>query len=304
MIYFPYKDLENRILFRFSFFKDKTTLISSVTPITDDFLLLKKLIRNHNLILKIGKLIHERIELNSTVSQSQISFLDSLNFYYRFLICRGIDFFNLTFQEDGLSPKEINYLLIITCFFLSYKSHDFKFTIEDFLKLSIKTNNVKKEQLQLLLSKVRKFERTILEINEFNISRNAGTVYSYLSIFNTYFKDIELNDGLIDTINTLFNKYLNGCIFFPLYLCFTPGEMALACISLIEEKYNLNISLEILISYCKEDQGIDKNEINKCKDLIKNILILEKKYLNQKKDNCDDNNITRIIPFIRTNTGH
>ena len=202
----------------------------------------------------------------------------SLIFFHKYNLYTEIPFCNLSFEEKltiycaciFLSFKVINKLIPLKTISSEFKSlfneqKKIRYEIEDINRL------ITKKELEILIS--------------IQFQGNIDFIYDYFVPIKKYLIQIEIKNEIIKNIINFVNIKLNEIIIFPLYLYFTPFELLISILTLIQNEFKLSyININDFIRMNNLD--IDKNNIAEC-SLIINKIIAQKKYLNENNNNID-----------------
>ena len=202
----------------------------------------------------------------------------SLIFFHKYILSTEIPFCNLSFEEKltiycaciFLSFKVINKLIPLNKISSEFKSlfneqKKIRYEIEDINRL------ITKKELEILIS--------------IQFQGNIDFIYDYFVPIKKYLIQIEIKNEIIKNIINFVNIKLNEIIIFPLYLYFTPFELLISILTLIQNEFKLSyININDFIRMNNLD--IDKNNIAEC-SLIINKIIAQKKYLNENNNNID-----------------
>ena len=202
----------------------------------------------------------------------------SLIFFHKYILSTEIPFCNLSFEEKltiycaciFLSFKVINKLIPLKTISSEFKSlfneqKKIRYEIEDINRL------ITKKELEILIS--------------IQFQGNIDFIYDYFVPIKKYLIQIEIKNEIIKNIINFVNIKLNEIIIFPLYLYFTPFELLISILTLIQNEFKLSyININDFIRMNNLD--IDKNNIAEC-SLIINKIIAQKKYLNENNNNID-----------------
>ena len=202
----------------------------------------------------------------------------SLIFFHKYILSTEIPFCNLSFEEKltiycaciFLSFKVINKLIPLNKISSEFKSlfneqKKIRYEIEDINRL------ITNKELEILIS--------------IQFQGNIDFIYDYFVPIKKYLIQIEIKNEIIKNIINFVNIKLNEIIIFPLYLYFTPFELLISILTLIQNEFKLSyININDFIRMNNLD--IDKNNIDEC-SLIINKIIAQKKYLNENNNNID-----------------
>ena len=202
----------------------------------------------------------------------------SLIFFHKYNLSTEIPFCNLSFEEKltiycaciFLSFKVINKLIPLKTISSEFKSlfneqKKIRYEIEDINRL------ITNKELEILIS--------------IQFQGNIDFIYDYFVPIKKYLIQIEIKNEIIKNIINFVNIKLNEIIIFPLYLYFTPFELLISILTLIQNEFKLSyININDFIRMNNLD--IDKNNIAEC-SLIINKIIAQKKYLNENNNNID-----------------
>ena len=244
---------------------------------------LKQIIKIQNLLLGIIKLLFQNSK-NSQNKLKQHILYSSLIYYYKYC----------TFNEISLSTLLESEKIIISasCIFLAFKEAKGLINmdiISGIIQSSL--NNLINDKKQLKIEEINNLiiqkEYDILCSIQFNMG--IDNPYEFLSMIKLYFREIHIENNVINEVIELINKYINDSILFPLYLYYTSYEIALSCILLVKEtkKYNF-IDMNNIIKLYEKD--IDANNIYHCARYISKIT----KALENLTTIKDDNNSKEI----------
>ena len=244
---------------------------------------LKQIIKIQNLLLGIIKLLFQNSK-NSQNKLKQHILYSSLIYYYKYC----------TFNEISLSTLLESEKIIISasCIFLAFKEAKGLINmdiISGIIQSSL--NNLINDKKQLKIEEINNLiiqkEYDILCSIQFNMG--IDNPYEFLSMIKLYFREIHIENNVINEVIELINKYINDSILFPLYLYYTSYEIALSCILLVKEikKYNF-IDMNNIIKLYEKD--IDANNIYQCARYISKIT----KALENLTTIKDDNNSKEI----------
>ena len=208
----------------------------------------------------------------------------SLIFFHKYILSTEIPFCNLSFEEKltiycaciFLSFKVINKLIPLKTISSEFKSlfneqKKIRYEIEDINRL------ITNKELEILIS--------------IQFQGNIDFIYDYFVPIKKYLIQIEIKNEIIKNIINFVNIKLNEIIIFPLYLYFTPFELLISILTLIQNEFKLSyININDFIRMNNLD--IDKNNIMEC-SLIINKIINQKKYLNENNNNIDKYKTTK-----------
>lgn len=244
---------------------------------------LKQIIKIQNLLLGIIKLLFQNSK-NSQNKLKQHILYSSLIYYYKYCTFNGISLSTL------LESEKI--IISASCIFLAFKEAKGLINmdiISGIIQSSL--NNLINDKKQLKIEEINNLiiqkEYDILCSIQFNMG--IDNPYEFLSMIKLYFREIHIENNVINEVIELINKYINDSILFPLYLYYTSYEIALSCILLVKEtkKYNF-IDMNNIIKLYEKD--IDANNIYQCARCISKIT----KALENLTTIKDDNNSKEI----------
>ena len=157
----------------------------------------------------------------------------SLIFFHKYNLSTEIPFCNLSFEEKltiycaciFLSFKVINKLIPLKTISSEFKSlfneqKKIRYEIEDINRL------ITNKELEILIS--------------IQFQGNIDFIYDYFVPIKKYLIQIEIKNEIIKNIINFVNIKLNEIIIFPLYLYFTPFELLISILTLIQNEFKLS----------------------------------------------------------------
>ena len=206
------------------------------------------------------------------------------------------------------SSSEDIYILLGACLFIGQRAINvLKINIENiafFINQLINNKNQNnKLNINDLNKKIIQKEYDILTSIGFNIEIDSP--YQFFCKLKYYFSKSEINSP---NFVILLSYIIKDSLILPISLYYTPNIIAISCIKIIIEKYNINfINIKDLISL--SDYDLDNKDIDECELLIQKIqaTINEKKSMKnynnsnneekgKEKDNISDKSKISPIP--------
>jgi len=293
MIYLTKEDWSNLILSK----------LSNEQSFNQEFLELYKV--HSALSYYTCKIYTKQSDQSTTLNAAHIIF-------HKYRICSNFSF-------SKYSSEEL-YILLGACLFIGQRAiNNLKKNIgniSSFLKQLInKKNPTFKVDINDLNKKLIQKEYDILTSIGFNIE--VDSPYFFFNKLKNYLSKFEVNSA---NFITLLNYIIKDSFILPLSLYYTPNVIAISCVQILREKYNLKfINIKELISL--SDYPIDDEEVKQCTLLVKKIeaAINEKKNQNNNSNNVvkdekeknrekpnetktsDNASITKVIPSIKMN---
>jgi hypothetical protein len=204
-------------------------------------------------IFKIMTFINSKLKNSNSIAQIILS--TSMIYFHKYYNQNLIILSNLT---------PIDKLIIAgSCIFLATKStnhllrvSNIVIIINDIIK--IKFPNLKYDN-ELIKNMIFEKEFEILKSMEF--CANIELPYKFIIKLKTYFeKNINISCNIL--IGNVC-QCINNSFFFPMSLYYTPNTIAISCVKIIKEKFNLvDININNVISL--SEYKIDLNELNEC----------------------------------------
>ena len=194
--------------------------------------------------------------INSKIKNSkQIILSTSMIYFHKYYIQNLINYNNLT-PLDKL-------IISGSCIFLATKSTNFLIRVSvivniimEILKNKLPNINFENEKIKEMI-----FEKEFEILKSMEFCLNVELPYKFILKLKNYFE----NNTNISTEILIKSccQYINDLIFFPISLYYTPNTIAISCVKLMKEKFNLvDINMNDVISL--SEYKIDLNELNEC----------------------------------------
>ena len=194
--------------------------------------------------------------INSKIKNSkQIILSTSMIYFHKYYIQNLINYNNLT-PLDKL-------IISGSCIFLATKSTNFLIRVSvivniimEILKNKLPNINFENEKIKEMI-----FEKEFEILKSMEFCLNVELPYKFILKLKNYFEN-NTNISSEILIKSCC-QYINDLIFFPISLYYTPNTIAISCVKLMKEKYNLvDINLNDVISL--SEYKIDLKELNEC----------------------------------------
>ena len=194
--------------------------------------------------------------INSKIKNSkQIILSTSMIYFHKYYIQNLINYKNLT-PLDKL-------IISGSCIFLATKSTNYLIRVSvivniimDILKNKLPNINYESEKIKEMI-----FEKEFEILKSMEFCLNVELPYKFILKLKNYFEN-NTNISSEILIKSCC-QYINDLIFFPISLYYTPNTIAISCVKLMKEKYNLvDINLNDVISL--SEYKIDLKELNEC----------------------------------------
>jgi hypothetical protein len=194
--------------------------------------------------------------INSKIKNSkQIILSTSMIYFHKYYIQNLINYNNLT-PLDKL-------IISGSCIFLATKSTNYLIRVSvivniimDILKNKLPNINYESEKIKEMI-----FEKEFEILKSMEFCLNVELPYKFILVLKNYFEN-NTNISSEILIKSCC-QYINDLIFFPISLYYTPNTIAISCVKLMKEKYNLvDINLNDVISL--SEYKIDLKELNEC----------------------------------------
>jgi hypothetical protein len=194
--------------------------------------------------------------INSKIKNSkQIILSTSMIYFHKYYIQNLINYNNLT-PLDKL-------IISGSCIFLATKSTNYLIRVSvivniimDIIKNKLQNINFEHEKIKEMI-----FEKEFEILKSMEFCLNVELPYKFILVLKNYFEN-NTNISSEILIKSCC-QYINDLIFFPISLYYTPNTIAISCVKLIKEKYNLvDINLNDVISL--SEYKIDLKELNEC----------------------------------------
>ena len=231
-------------------------------------------------LYKIYKVVQSFCKkLYDNPNDQQNVFIAAMIIFHKYRICS-----NLSLNQ--YSPEDF-YILLGACLFIGQRAINvLKINIENiafFINQLINNKNQNnKLNINDLNKKIIQKEYDILTSIGFNIEIDSP--YQFFLKLKYYFSKFEINSP---NFVILLSYIIKESLILPISLYYTPNIIAISCIKIIIEKYNINfINSKDLISL--SDYDLDNKDIDECELLIRKIqaIIKEKKSI----DNSNNSN--------------
>ena len=194
--------------------------------------------------------------INSKIKNSkQIILSTSMIYFHKYYIQNLINYKNLT-PLDKL-------IISGSCIFLATKSTNFLIRVSvivniimEILKNKLPNINFENEKIKEMI-----FEKEFEILKSMEFCLNVELPYKFILKLKNYFE----NNTNISTEILIKSccQYINDLIFFPISLFYTPNTIAISCVKLMKEKFNLvDINMNDVISL--SEYKIDLKELNEC----------------------------------------
>ena len=194
--------------------------------------------------------------INSKIKNSkQIILSTSMIYFHKYYIQNLINYNNLT-PLDKL-------IISGSCIFLATKSTNFLIRVSvivniimEILKNKLPNINFENEKIKEMI-----FEKEFEILKSMEFCLNVELPYKFILKLKNYFE----NNTNISTEILIKSccQYINDLIFFPISLYYTPNTIAISCVKLMKEKFNLvDINMNDVISL--SEYKIDLKELNEC----------------------------------------
>ena len=213
-------------------------------------------------------------------NEQQNVFFEAMIIFHKYRISS-----NLALNQ---SSSEDIYILLGACLFIGQRAINvLKINIENiafFINQLINNKNQNnKLNINDLNKKLIQKEYDILTSIGFNIEIDSP--YQFFCKIKYYFSKFEINSP---NFFILLSYIIKDSLILPISLYYTPNIIAISCIKIIIEKYDINfINLKDLISL--SDYDLDEKDIDECELLIKRIKATIKEKKSMKNYNNSDN---------------
>ena len=194
--------------------------------------------------------------INSKIKNSkQIILSTSMIYFHKYYIQNLINYNNLT-PLDKL-------IISGSCIFLATKSTNYLIRVSvivniimDILKNKLPNINYESEKIKEMI-----FEKEFEILKSMEFCLNVELPYKFILKLKNYFEN-NTNISSEILIKSCC-QYINDLIFFPISLYYIPNIIAISCVKLMKEKFNIiDINLNDVISL--SEYKIDLNELNEC----------------------------------------
>ena len=194
--------------------------------------------------------------INSKIKNSkQIILSTSMIYFHKYYIQNLINYKNLT-PLDKL-------IISGSCIFLATKSTNYLIRVSvivniimDILKNKLPNINYESEKIKEMI-----FEKEFEILKSMEFCLNVELPYKFILKLKNYFEN-NTNISSEILIKSCC-QYINDLIFFPISLYYIPNIIAISCVKLMKEKFNIiDINLNDVISL--SEYKIDLNELNEC----------------------------------------
>ena len=194
--------------------------------------------------------------INSKIKNSkQIILSTSMIYFHKYYIQNLINYNNLT-PLDKL-------IISGSCIFLATKSTNFLIRVSvivniimEILKNKLPNINFENEKIKEMI-----FEKEFEILKSMEFCLNVELPYKFILKLKNYFEN-NTNISSEILIKSCC-QYINDLIFFPISLYYIPNIIAISCVKLMKEKFNIiDINLNDVISL--SEYKIDLNELNEC----------------------------------------
>ena len=194
--------------------------------------------------------------INSKIKNSkQIILSTSMIYFHKYHIQNLINYKNLT-PLDKL-------IISGSCIFLATKSTNYLIRVSvivniimDILKNKLPNINYESEKIKEMI-----FEKEFEILKSMEFCLNVELPYKFILKLKNYFEN-NTNISSEILIKSCC-QYINDLIFFPISLYYIPNIIAISCVKLMKEKFNIiDINLNDVISL--SEYKIDLNELNEC----------------------------------------
>ena len=238
-------------------------------------------------------------KIYASPNEQQNVFIAAMIIFHKYRICS-----NLSLKQ--YSSEEI-YVLLGACLFIGQRAINvLKINLENIaIFINQLINN--KNQIQINFLNINDLNKKLIQ-KEFDILSSIGfnievdSPYQFFSKLKYYFSKSEISSP---NFVILLSYIIKDSLILPLSLYYTPNVIAISCIKIIVEKFNINfINIKDLISL--SDYALDDKEIDECMMFIQKIqaTIKEKKSMNninksneeKEKDNRNDISNINSIP--------
>jgi len=238
-------------------------------------------------------------KIYASPNEQQNVFIAAMIIFHKYRICS-----NLSLKQ--YSSEEI-YVLMGACLFIGQRAINvLKINLENIaIFINQLINN--KNQIQINFLNINDLNKKLIQ-KEFDILSSIGfnievdSPYQFFSKLKYYFSKSEISSP---NFVILLSYIIKDSLILPLSLYYTPNVIAISCIKIIVEKFNINfINIKDLISL--SDYALDDKEIDECMMFIQKIqaTIKEKKSMNninksneeKEKDNRNDISNINSIP--------
>ncbi len=238
-------------------------------------------------------------KIYASPNEQQNVFIAAMIIFHKYRICS-----NFTLKQ--YSSEEI-YVLLGACLFIGQRAINvLKINLENIaIFINQLINNQNQNQINFL--NINDLNKKLIQ-KEFDILSSIGfnievdSPYQFFSKLKYYFSKSEISSP---NFVILLSYIIKDSLILPLSLYYTPNVIAISCIKIIVEKFNINfINIKDLISL--SDYALDDKEIDECMMFIQKIqaTIKEKKSMNninksneeKEKDNRNDISNINSIP--------
>ena len=238
-------------------------------------------------------------KIYASPNEQQNVFIAAMIIFHKYRICS-----NLSLKQ--YSSEEI-YVLLGACLFIGQRAINvLKINLENIaIFINQLINNQNQNQINFL--NINDLNKKLIQ-KEFDILSSIGfnievdSPYQFFSKLKYYFSKSEISSP---NFVILLSYIIKDSLILPLSLYYTPNVIAISCIKIIVEKFNINfINIKDLISL--SDYALDDKEIDECMMFIQKIqaTIKEKKSMNninksneeKEKDNRNDISNINSIP--------
>ena len=194
--------------------------------------------------------------INSKIKNSkQIILSTSMIYFHKYYIQNLINYKNLT-PLDKL-------IISGSCIFLATKSTNYLIRVSvivniimDILKNKLPNINYESEKIKEMI-----FEKEFEILKSMEFCLNVELPYKFILKLKNYFEN-NTNISSEILIKSCC-QYINDLIFFPISLYYIPNIIAISCVKLMKEKFNIiDINLNDVISL--SEYKIDLKELNEC----------------------------------------
>ena len=194
--------------------------------------------------------------INSKIKNSkQIILSTSMIYFHKYYIQNLINYKNLT-PLDKL-------IISGSCIFLATKSTNYLIRVSvivniimDILKNKLPNINYESEKIKEMI-----FEKEFEILKSMEFCLNVELPYKFILKLKNYFEN-NTNISSEILIKSCC-QYINDLIFFPISLYYIPNIIAISCVKLMKEKFNLvDINMNDVISL--SEYKIDLKELNEC----------------------------------------
>ena len=245
---------------------------------------------------------------------------NSLIFYHKYYIFKLFTNSHIInkLNENNLNNIELAYICI-ACFFISIKSSNFLMQIEYILEIIDKNKILDISESNKLKIKeiVLNYETDILFSIGFNLEHSlpynlikilwgnlSNKILEFINI-NKNNKNINLNyiinngdeASIMKTIKESIIEIITYSFLFPFFLYYNSSIIALSCLKIALNKFNIKINIIDIISNHKEMEFISIDDIEVCSSLIDEVIISTNKKINNETqiNNINNINIQNLI---------